>query len=127
MTQYITPYDQLGDEAARIQAFLDAKWEADPGIIYDRLTVVSVYNSRTGQMCADAEYWLNEKLNATMLREMERLSNLSPSIAKAYLDTTCKEQRYLVRWCERLNRNTFHQIDAMRTQLSYQISVNFHP
>lgn len=96
----MTPYDEM------------------PSTIVSRLTKLVSHLARVGKMLAEVEYLLNERKQRLMeSEEIERYS--TPSMQKQYLDSLLKDEQYLYKCVERLGSSIVHQIDALRSQLSY--------
>jgi hypothetical protein len=45
---------------------------------------------------------------------------LSPSLITKFVNTNAKEVNYLVNWADRVNASATHQLDAIRTIVSYR-------
>ncbi|GAB6121121.1 hypothetical protein [Dysgonomonas termitidis] len=56
-------------------------------------------------------------LNITMSEQAEEAGATSKAVNKI-IDSLCKEEQYLVNWCERLNRSATHQLEWCRTLIS---------
>ena len=57
---FIEKLRRMEDEANKINAFLADDHQSDPDSISRRLTQISGYNARTGEMLAEAEYILSD-------------------------------------------------------------------
>ena len=82
---------------------------------------LAVYIARTGKLLADAKYHLNEKKKSEVfdtLRETASRAKATSKAVNAIIDSLCKEEQYLVDWCERLNRAATHQLEWCRTVIS---------
>jgi hypothetical protein len=116
-------FEELETEAGEIQEYLKIECSGDPEEIKERLTTLSVYNARTGKMYADAKYILAGKLKGEFSSLIEQLGKSSGLTAKAInklIDCMSKDEQYLVDCIERINRATVHQIDVLRSLLSYE-------
>lgn len=96
----------LCEEAREILAYLSKPY--DTSHLQERLTKLSVYNARTGEMLAEAEYLLAiEKGNA-----LNELLSADPKMGanqqKVMLEARCAESIKVVRLIERANRATVH-------------------
>jgi hypothetical protein len=80
------------------------------------------YMSRSGEMLAKAKKILRTKrtseINKTIIA-IAKQEHLSASVQNALLDSICEEESYLVDWLDRINRTCTHQIDGIRSLLSY--------
>jgi hypothetical protein len=78
----------------------------------------------TGKMLADAKYWLNESKQAEIVKTIRNLTAESKvftsTAVNELIKAICKDQQYLVDWCERLNRAATHRADYARSIISKQ-------
>lgn len=109
-------------EATDIQAFLDITTSNEPVELTERLSTLMTYMSRSGEMLAKAKKILRTKktseINKTIIA-IAKQECLSASVQNALLDSICEEESYLVDWLDRINRTCTHQIDGIRSLLSY--------
>ena len=120
---YTSPYNELLSEAEGIQAFLEITCSEQPEEIKERLITLSVYCARSGNMLAQAKRILNQKTNRGIMNLIKKHSKdafLSAKIQNALIDSLCPDENYLVDQLERINRSTVHQIDVLRSLLSYE-------
>lgn len=114
----------MKDEAQRIQDYLEITCSGDPNEIISRISDISVYLARTSQMLADAKKEVSRIKRSEIVKEvvepLTRSVALSATTQKAIIDGIAIEEQYLVDWLERLNRTCTHQIDALRSMLSYE-------
>ena len=115
--------DELKREAATIQAYLDIVCSNNPEEIVDRISQLMAYMSRSGDMLAQAKRLLrarrSEEIRNTILT-VARSERLSASVQNALLDSICEQEAFLVDWLDRLNRSCTHQIEGLRSLLSYE-------
>lgn len=119
----ITPYNDLLTEAEQIQSYLEITCSEQPEEVKERLTVLSVHCARSGKMLSDSKYILAEKLKGEFTELIEQLGKGSGLTARAVnklIDSMARDEQYLVNWIERINRTTVHQIDLLRSLLSYE-------
>ena len=94
-----TSFNDLLIEAEQIQGYLEITCSEQPEEILERLRTLSVYCARSGNMLAQAKKLLNEKMNRSIM-------NIIRKHAKdAFMSA---------------NRSTVHQIDVLRSMLSYE-------
>ena len=115
---YYTKLRDMEDEVARINAYLNAPAPKDPDSLTERLSQISSYNARTGEMLADAEYILaiqkGESLNRLLLSDPKMPANQQKTMVEA-------ECAYAIRVCrliERANRSCVHAGEACITMVS---------
>lgn len=106
----------LEAEMLEIHQFVSDSWQhADAEQLSERLTVLSIYLARTADMLGEAEFLLSnargcwtEMLNGMQATELREILAMK----------TAAEQRLATK-LERLNAAIVHQIDAVRSQLSF--------
>ena len=121
MNLNITPKEQILTEAIEIDSFLQETMSEMAEEAVMRGNDLAVYIARTGKMLADAKYHLNTAKKdevLDVLRETAKNAKATSKATNALIDSICKEEQYLVDWCERLNRSATHQLDWCRTLIS---------
>jgi len=112
------------EESQRIQDYLEITCSSDPNEIVGRISDLSVYMARTSQMLADAKKIVSELKRSGVAKQvigmLGRGIPLSATTQKAIIDGLAVDEQYMVDWLERLNRTCVHQIDALRSVLSYE-------
>jgi hypothetical protein len=74
-------------------------------------------------MLADAKYHLARKSKDETMEVIKNIlgdKKLSAKVQNSLIDGICREEHYIVDLIERLNRTATHQLDAMRSLLSYE-------
>ena len=82
---------------------------------------LAVYVARTGKLLADSKYWLNKARNSEVLETLRETAKNAKATAKAVnalVDSICREEQYLVDWCDRCNRTATHQLSWCVTIIS---------
>jgi uncharacterized protein YoaH (UPF0181 family) len=115
--------EDLKREAEVMQKYMDITCSGSPDEITDRISQLMAYLSRSGEMLAQAKRLLrarksNEIQNTIITIAKE--SHLSATVQNALLESICEEESYAVDLIERLNRTCTHQLDALRSLLSYE-------
>ena len=132
MNLNITPIESIAEELAVIDSYLNITMSEDVQEAVLRAHFghivfgpggndLAVYIARTGKLLADAKYFLNEKKKSEVfdtLRETASRAGATSKAVNAIIDSLCKEEQYLVDWCERLNRTATHQLEWCRTLIS---------
>lgn len=110
-------------EAETIQNYLDITVSNIPEEMVERISTLMSYMSRSGSMLALAKKDLRAKktleISKTIIK-IAKASHLSATVQNALLDSICEEESFLVDWIERINRGCVHQIDGLRSLLSYE-------
>lgn len=117
----VTPKNQILAELNEIDGFLNITMSENPEEAVVRGNDLAAYVARTGKMLADAKYHLNEaKNNEVMetLREAAKNAKATAKAVNALIDSLCREEQYLVDWCERANRTATHQLSWCVTVIS---------
>lgn len=105
-----------------IQSYLEAQYDGDDGnILSQRLQEVGAYMAESGKLKADAEYHYHAKLNSEIMRSIKDLlpDYSSATLQNKFVQSLAKEESRLVTLADRVNRTATHQIESMRTLLSY--------
>lgn len=121
MNLNIASKEQILKEAIEIDSFLQTTMSEMAEEAVMRGNDLAVYIARTGKMLADAKYHLSEAKKdevLDVLRETAKNAKATSKATNALIDSICKEEQYLVDWCERLNRSATHQLDWCRTLIA---------
>lgn len=117
----VTPKNQILAELNEIDGFLNITMSENPEEAVVRGNDLAAYVARTGKMLADAKYHLNEAKNDEVmetLREAAKNAKATAKAVNALIDSLCREEQYLVDWCERANRTATHQLSWCVTVIS---------
>lgn len=121
MNLLITPQEQILKELMDIDGFLSITMSENAEEAVQRGNDLAVYVARSGKLLADAKYWLNQAMNSETMKTITDTAKNAKATAtaiNALVNSLCREERYLVDWCERCNRSATHQIDWCRTLIS---------
>ena len=112
----------MKDEAKKIQDYLEINCSNNPVEVKQRISDLQVYMARSGEMLANAKTTLRRKkaseISETILK-IAKENCLSAKAQNVLVDSIAEEDAYLVDWLDRINRSCTHQIDALRSVLSY--------
>ena len=113
----------LQEEAKQISDYLQITCQNNPQEIQQRIADTMVYVARTGEMLATAKRMLrrrkSKEINNTILT-IAKENCLSAKVQNALLDSIAEDEAFLVDTLDRLNAAATHQLDALRTLLSYE-------
>ena len=113
----------LQEEANQISDYLQITCQNNPQEIQQRIADTMVYVARTGEMLATAKQMLrrrkSEEIQNTII-SIAKENCLSAKVQNALLDSIAEEEAFLVDTLDRLNAAATHQLDALRTLLSYE-------
>jgi len=110
-------------EAQKIQEYLDITVSSDPAELVDRIATLMTYMARSGELYAKAKRILRAKKTTEISKTILNIAKeqcLSASVGNALLDSICEEESFMVDWLDRINRSCTHQIDGLRSLLSYE-------
>jgi len=124
ITVYILSKEQILENLALYQSQIDEKLVDEPTQIIEQLTVAESIMVNSGKMLADAKYWLNEAMHSETIKTLKELASqnklITSTAVNQIIKSLCKDQQYLVDWCERLNRSSKHRADLARSIISKQ-------
>lgn len=110
-------------EIKEISDFLNITCQNNPVEIQERIAATMVYVVRTGEMLAEAKRMLRKKKSDEIQNTIIKIAQencLSAKVQNALLDSIAGEESFLVDRLDRLNASATHQLDALRTLLSYE-------
>ncbi|MGP1501882.1 MAG: hypothetical protein ACTTJM_08900 [Bergeyella cardium] len=115
--------DTLKKEAQKIQDYLEIHCSDEPAEITERIKTISVYMARSGEMLAQAKRLYNQKTTSEIGRTIVKIAKeqfLSATAQNALVKSIGEEEMFLVDWIDRINKTCTHQMEALRTLLSYE-------
>lgn len=121
MNLNITPKDRILSELTDIDSFLNITMSENPEEALQRGNDLASHVARTGKLLADAKYHLNQARSSEVmetLRETAKNAKATAKAVNALVDSLCREEQYLVDWCERANRTATHQLSWCVTVIS---------
>lgn len=118
----MTQKEQLTEAAVKMQAYLEEKPGSDPNDLIDRLENLQVLIAKSGAYLADAKYHLDQRKNDSITQTLKEAmaGDWSVTIIHKKIDALCRDENYLVNVFDRINRSATHQLDSVRTILSYR-------
>lgn len=121
MNLLITSKEEIYLELTQIDSFLNTVMSENPEEAVLRGNDLAVYVARSGKLLADSKYWLNQAMNSEIMRtlvETAKNAKATATAINALVNSLCREERYLVDWCERCNRTATHQLSWCVTVIS---------
>jgi hypothetical protein len=114
--------EELLKTAEKMQAYLETEVGPDPQHLIDRAELLTILIAKSGQCLAEAKYIQDQIINAGLLQAIgEGLeTKLSPSLINKFVSTNAKDVNLLVNWFDRINSAATHQLDSIRTIISYK-------
>jgi hypothetical protein len=115
--------EQLLKEAEEIQSYLEIECSNNPEEIEERLSAISVYKARSGEMLAQAKKLYRRKRSSEIANTIINIAKqqfLSATAQNALVESIAEDEAFLVDWLERINAACTMQSDALRSILSYE-------
>ena len=105
-----------------MQKYLEAKTGSDPADLISKAELLNILIAQSGNCLADAKYYQDSVINGAIMEALQKAyeERLSPSTINKFVATAAKELNYLVNWLDRINSTAVHQLDAIRTLISYR-------
>jgi len=115
-------HDQLKEKAVKFQTFLETRHGQEPDQLLERMELLAILVAQSGQCLAEAKYHQDQVINGEIGQAIDRMltDKLSATTINQYVKTAAKEHNYLVNWLDRINAAATHQLDALRTIISYR-------
>ena len=113
----------LLEEAQQIQDYLDITCSENPEEVLERIRSIMPYISRTAFMLAEAKKALRRKKATEISNTIINIAKeqcLSAKVQNTLIDSIAEEEAYFVDWLDRLNAAATHQVDALRSILSFE-------
>ena len=116
--------EQLTESATKMQSYLEKRAGGEPNDLIDRAENLAILIAKSGQCLASAKYLQDTVVNGAIMEALQKAyeERLSPSTINKFVVTAAKDFNYLVNWFDRINATATHQLDAIRTIISYRKS-----
>ena len=116
--------EKITSEIIEIAEFCNCWYNKDNGNeLSERITVLNTYLARSAVLQTEAQFIYDNSL----AKETEKLmghEELSATTIKNLVTGRTSTEKKMLLLCERINRTLVHQIDSLRSQLSYLKSFN---
>lgn len=119
----MTNMRNLLEEAEQIQKYLEIDCSDNVPEIKERINTLSVYLARSGNMLAEAKRIYRRKVTSEIANTIIAIAKencLSAKAQNALVDSIAEDEAFLVDKLDRINSSCVHQIDALRSLLSYE-------
>ncbi len=103
-----------------MQVFLEQNPGSEPNDLIDRMEKLSVYLAQSGVLLAEAKYYQEKKISDSLKQVVTEYDNWSASVVTTFTKSLAKEYNFLVNQLDRLNSSCVHQMDSLRSILSYR-------
>lgn len=120
------PIEQIAIHLEEILMYLQQSYSERDGFeMTERITKLNAYLAMSAELMSDAKYWLDKKKGEESERLVmdDRYNKLQATQLKNLLDGKVSTENRIYIQCERVNRTITHQIDALRSQLSFLKSL----
>lgn len=110
-------------ELEQMQSVLEVQSSNNADEVQERIMELSVYMARSGELLAYAKQALRKKRTSEISQhiiEIVKQAGISAKVQNAILDSLANEEAFFVDWLDRINRACTHQIDGLRSVLSYE-------
>jgi small nuclear ribonucleoprotein (snRNP)-like protein len=121
MNLNISTPEQIKGELEQIDAFLNITCSEQVEEVVERGSTLAVYIARSGKLLADAKHHLDERMKSEVfetLKTTARKAGATSKAVNAIIDSLCRDEQYMVTWCDRVNRAATHQLDWCRTLIA---------
>lgn len=118
----MTPHE----EATEMQAYLETLPEDNTDALSERIKILAVYQARSGFLLAEAKKTLSEKKKTEIVNTIIAIAKenyLSAKAQNALVDSIATDEQFIVDWLDRINAACKHQLDAVRSLLSFEKEV----
>jgi len=113
----------LLEEANKMQSYLEIECSDNVAEVVERLRTLSIYLARSGSMLADAKRIYRRKVTSEIANTIIAIAKencLSAKAQNALVDSIAEDEAFLVDKLDRINSSCVHQIDALRSLLSFE-------
>ena len=114
--------EELNKLAEKMQAYLETDLGPDPQHLIDRAELLTILIAKSGQALAEAKFIQDMIINDGLLSAINQglETKLSPSLVNKFVSSNAKDVNFLVNWLDRINSAATHQLDGIRTIISYK-------
>lgn len=113
----------LGHELRGMQKYLEINVSNNSEEILERMSTLMSYMARSGEILAISKHALRKKKTEKIHTDIIKIvseNKLSATIQNALLESICEQESFFVDWADRINRACTHQINGLRSMLSYE-------
>lgn len=115
--------EKLLEEAEKMQNYLEVECSDNIAEVIERIRTLSVYLARSGSMLAEAKRIYRRKVTSEIANTIIAIAKenyLSAKAQNALVNAIAEDEAFLVDKLDRINSSCVHQIDALRSILSYE-------
>ena len=115
--------EKLLEEAEKMQKYLEIECSDNVAEVIERIRTLSVYLARSGSMLAEAKRIYRRKVTSEIANTIIAIAKenyLSAKAQNALVSAIGEDEAFLVDKLDRINSSCVHQIDALRSILSFE-------
>jgi len=115
--------EKLLEEAEKMQKYLEIECSDNVAEVIERIRTLSVYLARSGSMLAEAKRIYRRKVTSEIANTIIAIAKenyLSAKAQNALVSAIGEDEAFLVDKLDRINSACVHQIDALRSILSFE-------
>jgi hypothetical protein len=112
----------LTEKADAMNKYLQTQGKGEPEDIIERIELLSIMISQAGEYLAIAKHKQDSVVSSEIMKAVKEgyLDKLSATVMNKLVSALAKEENYLVNQFDRINSSGVHQLDALRSVLSYK-------
>lgn len=116
------PKEQLQIKADKMNAYLQTRASSEPQDIIDRIELLAIMISESGGLLAEANYHRDTIIHSSIMNAVKEgyAEKLTPTALNKLVSSLAKEENYLAKVFDRINASATHQLDGLRSVLSYR-------
>ena len=116
------PKIDLQNKADKMNQYLQDKPSDEPNDIIERINLLSVLISQSGECLAAANYYKDTLIHSEIMKIMREgmVDRLSATALNKLVNALAKDESFLVNQFDRINSAAVHQLDGLRSVLSYR-------
>lgn len=114
--------EQLTEKAEKFHSFLQAKYSKEPHDIIERIELLGILISESGECLAEAKYMRDKLINGEIMNALKNgyTNQLTPSALNKFISSLAYDENLLVNMLDRINAAATHQMEGLRSILSYR-------
>lgn len=116
--------EQLKEKVQKFNSFLQEKPGNEPNDIIERIEHMMILISQSGECLALAKYNADAIIHSEIMKVIKEgySEQLSPSVLNKFIQALAKDDTIIVNQLDRINAAATHQLDGLRSILSYRKS-----
>ena len=114
--------EELQPKADKMMAFIQKPVGSEPNDLIERIEMLSILISQSGECLAAAKYYQDMTVSSSIMAVIKDgySDKLGISVLNKFVASLAKEENFLVNQFDRINSSGTHQLDGLRSILSYR-------